>query len=171
MGILKMFVILFITSIITLLIFYPFQLKFVFTETRTNNPALHYVSVREDRTFRIRYTHSIHKTDVIETYKISNKSRIQLITMEYTNLAIGLPGYAEEGQTFEDKDGKYILTYKNNFIDSFTMLIGNIDMDLAFQYEGNEIDLKQALIRGKSYKFEVKKMSIYQQMKGVDIND
>lgn len=166
----KVFAILFVTCSIALLIFYPYKQAFVFTETRTEHASVHYVPTRTDQLFQIRYTHSIHKTDVVETYKIVNKSKIQLLKMVYTDLAIGLPGYAEEGQTFEQKDGKYILTYKNEVIDSFTILIGDIDLDLVLQYENNEIDLKKSLERGKSYLVEVKKISIYQQMKGEQMN-
>lgn len=135
-----------------------------------DHASVHYVPTEGDQSFQIRYTHSIHKTDVVESYKIINKSKIQLLKMVYTDLAIGLPGYAEEGQTFEEKDGKYILTYNNEVIDSFTILIGNIDLDLVLQYGNNEIDLKKSLERGKSYLVEVKKISIYQQMKGEKMN-
>ncbi|WP_144511239.1 DUF1850 domain-containing protein [Bacillus sp. FJAT-22090] len=156
---------------IALLIFYPYQQAFVFMETRTDHPSVHYIPIEDDnQTFQIRYTHSIHKTDVVEFYKVINKSKIQLLKMVYTDLAIGLPGFAEEGQTFEEKDGKYILTYNNEVIDSFTILIGNINLDLVLQYEGREIDLKKALQRGKSYLVEIKKISLYQQMKGENMN-
>lgn len=157
------------TSIICVLLFYPFQETFVFTETRIDHPRILYVPVGKDQHFQIRYTHSIHKTDVIESYKIINNSKIQLQKMVYSDLAIGLPGYAEEGQTFEEKDGKYILTYRNEVIDSFTIFIANIELDLVLQYENREIDLKQSLERGKSYLFEVKEISFYQQMKGVNL--
>ncbi|TQR12936.1 DUF1850 domain-containing protein [Psychrobacillus soli] len=156
---------------LVLLIFYPTQLAFVFTETRTAHPTVHYIPVQEDRTFQIRYTHSIHKSDVIESYKIRNNASIQLLTMEYTDLAIGLPGYAEEGQLFEELDGKYMLTYKSEVIDTFTIFIANIDMDLAFRYGGEELDLKKTLNRGKSYEVNVKKLSRYQQMKGEKMHE
>jgi len=90
--------------------------------------------------------------------------------MSYEDLAIGLPGYAAEGETFSVENGKYKLTYDDNVLDSFTLFIANIDAELAFGYEGNEIDLKKQLVKGKSYTFKVKKLSFYEQMKGVDLN-
>lgn len=90
--------------------------------------------------------------------------------MQYEDLAIGLPGYAEEGETLSVNDGVYTLTYDDNVIDSFVMLIGNVDAELAFRYLGAELDLKKQLVRGKSYTFCVKKLSIYQLLKGVNMN-
>lgn len=170
MKFLKAPLILVIACSIALLIFYPYQQAFVFTETRTDDASVHYIPIEDEQIFQIRYTHSIHKTDVLEYYKIINQSKIQLLKMVYTDLAIGLPGFAEEDQSFEERDGKYILTYKNEVIDSFTLLVGNIDLDLVFQYKGNEIDLKKDLQRGKSYLVEIKKISLYQQMKGEKMN-
>ncbi|MEI4768499.1 DUF1850 domain-containing protein [Psychrobacillus sp. FJAT-51614] len=171
MYFLKLPVILIVTCLIALLIFYPYQEVFVFRETRIDNPIIHYLPIVNEDHFEIRYTHSIHKTDVIESYKITNNSKIQLLSMNYSDLAIGLPGYAEKGQTFEEKNGKYILTYRNEILDSFTIFIANIDMDLYFIYLEEKIDLKKSLKRGKSYFFEVRKLSFYQQMKGEKIND
>ena len=42
-------------------------------------------------------------------------------------------------------------------IESFVMLIGDVDADLAFRYLGKELDLKKHLERGKSYTFRVAK--------------
>ena len=90
--------------------------------------------------------------------------------MQYEDLAIGLPGYAEEGETFHVQDGVYTLTYDDNVIDSFVMLIGDVDAELAFRYLGNEIKFKETVGRGKSYTFRVAKLSIYQMLKGVNMN-
>ena len=49
----------------------------------------------------------------------------------------------EKEKHFQLKDGVYTLTYDDNVIDSFVMLIGKVDADLAFRYGGNEIDLKK----------------------------
>ena len=91
--------------------------------------------------------------------------------MTYENLSIGLPGDVGEGETLTLKDGQYTLTYDDRVIDSFTMRIGNVDADLAFRYGENEIDLKEYLEKGKSYEFSVKKLTFFQLMKGVDLND
>ncbi len=159
-----------ILFVIAVLFFLPVQQAFTFTEHRTEHPKLFYIPVERDISFQIRYVHSIHLTDVIESYEITADQKIRLVSMQYESLAIGLPGYAEEGETFSVNDGLYTLTYDDNQIDSFVILIGNVDADLAFRYIGNELDLKRELVRGKSYTFCVKKLSIYQILKGGNIN-
>ncbi|WP_203246031.1 DUF1850 domain-containing protein [Sporosarcina beigongshangi] len=155
---------------VVVIFFLPFKQAFTFTEHRTENPKLYYLPIKSDNSFRIRYVHSIHLTDVIESYEITADQKIRLVSMQYEDLAIGLPGYAEEGETLSVNDGVYTLTYDDNVIDSFVMLIGNVDAELAFQYVGTELNLKKQLVRGKSYTFHVKKLSAYQMLKGVNMN-
>ncbi|MFJ7951490.1 DUF1850 domain-containing protein [Lysinibacillus sp. NPDC096418] len=149
------------------IVFLPLQKVFAFTETRTDQSKLHYISATSDNSFRIRYTHSIHKSDVLEHYQYTEDSRIQMLGMEYEDLAIGMPGYAEEGQRLTQHDGKYYLQFEEAILENFTIYIGDLDIDLVFEYEGLEYDLKKDLQRGKSYLFQVKKVSLYEQWKGV----
>ena len=159
-----------ILFVMATLFFLPVKQAFTFTEHRTESPKLFYIPVESDNSFQIRYVHSIHLTDVIESYEITVDQKIRLVSMQYEDLAIGLPGYAEEGETLSVNNGVYTLTYNDNVIDSFVMLIGNVDAELAFRYLGNEFDLKKQLVRGKSYTFCMKKLSIYQILKGVNMN-
>ena len=159
--------------ILQLLFFFliPIKPAFTFTEHRTENPRRLLYPFEKVRTeFQIRYVHSIHLTDVIESYEVTADQKIRLLSMQYEDLAIGLPGYAEEGETFTVQDGVYTLTYDDNVIDSFVMLIGDVDAELAFRYLGKELNLKKQLVRGKSYTFRVAKLSFYQMLKGVNMN-
>lgn len=167
----KMFGIIILFCIVSLTFFFPFQQAFVFTETRSEDPMFLYLPVDEESDFQIIFTHSIHKSDVIELYKITKDAKIQLVSMVYEDLSIGMPGYAEKGQTFEEKDGLYKLSFDNEVINSFTLLVANIDMDLIFQYKHIDYDLKQLLERSKAYEFKVKNLSLYEQWKGVSLND
>ncbi|KAA0966703.1 DUF1850 domain-containing protein [Sporosarcina sp. ANT_H38] len=150
--------------------FIPAKWVFTFIEHRVESPKVYYLPLKEDNKFQIRYVHSIHLTDVIESYEVTANQKIRLLSMQYENLAIGLPGYAEEGETFAVQDGVYTLTYEDNVIDSYVMLIGDVDAALDFRYLGKELDLKKQLVRGKSYTFCVQKLSFYQMLKGVNMN-
>lgn len=149
------------------IVFLPLQKVFAFTETRTAKPVMHYISATTEISFHIRYTHSIHKSDVLEYYQYTDENQIQMLGMEYEDLAIGMPGYAEEGQTLTQHDGKYYLQFEEKMLENFTIYIGDLDIDLVFEYEDLEYDLKKDLQRGKSYLFQVKKVSLYEQWKGV----
>jgi hypothetical protein len=152
------------------LMFLPLKQAFTFSEYRVQHPKVHYIPLDEETKFQIRYVHSIHLSDVIESYERTNGEKIRLLSMDYEDVGIGMPGYAEEGETLTVKDGLYTLTYDNKVIDSFTMIVGDVDTDLAFRYKGIEVDLKQHLKRGESYVFSIKKISFYDRMRGEKMN-
>lgn len=163
-------ILLFTLLILLAFIFLPIHKVFSFTEYRADHPKTHYVRMKNEQEFQIRYVHSIFLTDVIESYKVTDQNAIQLLSMQYEDVGIGMPGYAEEGQTLSVKDGLYTLTFEHNIIQSFVLFVGDVDADLAFRYKGLEVDLKDHLTRGKSYTFSVQRLSFYQMMKGVKIN-
>lgn len=164
-------VVLLLTLLIVLVyIFLPIHKVFTFTEYRTDHPKTYYVKMKEDKDFQIRYVHSIFLTNVFESYRVTGENAIRLLSMQYEDVGIGLPGYAEEGETLSVKDGVYTLTYKHNIIQSFVIFVGDVNADLAFRYSGLEVDLKKYLTRGNSYTFSVQNLSLYQMMKGVNMN-
>lgn len=152
------------------IIFLPIHKVFTFTEYRTDHPKTYYLKMEDEREFQIRYVHSIFLTDVVESYRVVDQYAIQSLSMQYEDVGIGLPGYAEEGESLSVKDGMYTLTYEHNIIQSFVLFIGDVNADLAFRYRGHEVNLKNYLTRGKSYTFRVQRQSFYQLMKGVNMN-
>ncbi|MHC8517495.1 DUF1850 domain-containing protein [Sporosarcina sp. ITBMC105] len=157
-----------LTSLVS--IFLPIHKSFTFTDYRSDHPKTYYVEMENDRNFQIRYVHSIFLTDVIESYQVTETDKLQFLSMQYEDVGIGLPGYAEEGETLVIEDGVYTLSYDDNRIQSFVLFVGDVDADLAFKYRDKEFNLKNYLARGESYKFCVQRLSWYQKMKGVQMN-
>ncbi|NLY80063.1 MAG: DUF1850 domain-containing protein [Lysinibacillus sp.] len=155
-------------AIVCITIFLPLFQVISFTETKTNNPQIYYIDVGKDKRFQIRFTHSIHLTDVLETYEVLD-NKFKIISMEYEEVAVGMPAYAEEGQRLTYNDGKYILYYEDSYLENFILYVGDINMDLFFYYSEKQYDLKKSLQRGSSYKIEVQNFSLYDKMKGVRI--
>lgn len=153
-----------------LFFFLPTKPAFTFTETNSKYAKKYYVLLEAEKEFEIRYVHSIHLSDVIEFYEVRENQDIGLLSMTYENLSIGLPGEAGEGESLSLENGIYTLTYQDKVIDSFIIRIGRVDADLAFRYQGNEVDLKAYLKKGKAYEFKVMKLSPYQRMKGEKLN-
>lgn len=160
-----------IILVIAAFFYIPMKEVLSFTETRTQDENIFYIPMNDQRAFEIRYVHSIHLTDVIESYEITEKGKLRMVSMTYENLAIGMPSVAGEGETLDLKDGVYTLTYKDNVLDSFRLHIGRVDADLAIRYNGREIDLKKYLERGKSYEFNRQRLTLYQMMKGAQLDD
>lgn len=150
------------------LLFIPFKNCLVFFESRTTK-IVAYFPLQTDQHFQIRYTHSIHLSDVIESYEIDADHFI-LQALEYEDFAIGMPNGAEEGETFKQENGKYYIENMNRRMPEFILHVGDIDQDLALRYKKREYDLKEYLLRGESYRFEPERLSLFQLMKGVNIS-
>ncbi len=157
--------------LVVVFLFLPVFKVFSFTETRTTNPQMYYIEVSNDTEFQVRFTHSIHLTDVLENYNITNINKLKLVSMEYEDVAVGMPAYAEEDQTISYEHGKYTLSYDNKILNNFTLYVGDVEYDLFFHYDGKDYNLKKSLERGSSYLFEVKNVTIYDKLKGVLISD
>lgn len=161
-----------VISIMSILLsaFIPYKWSFVFFEQRTTHPVA-YLPLEQEKTFRIRYTHSIHLSDVIETYKVTENHAIQLSSLEYEDFAIGMPSGAGKGEKFVEKEGKYYITNMSQVFPSFNIMVGDVDRDLALRYEENEFDLKKFLKRGETYTFQVARLSLFDQLRGVKIRE
>lgn len=149
------------------LFFIPYKKHFVFIESETGEIAAR-VPVIENR-FKIRYTHSIHLSDVIETYRLDEGGQLVMTELQYEDFNIGMPSNAGEGERFVEKDGKYFIEDMKRKLPEFRLLVGDVDAELAFLFAGKELDLKKSLERGKIYTFRAQRLSIYQQLEGVNI--
>lgn len=157
-------------GIVLVILFVPWLQVFTFEETRTNTPKQYYLKVEDDKQFEIVFTHSIHLTDVIESYEIIDNDDIKLVSMQYSDVAIGMPSYAEKGQTLIYEDGLYTLKYDNKKLQEFNLYIGAVDYDLSFHYKGTRYNLKEELKKGHSYKFSVEHISVITYLKGESLN-
>jgi hypothetical protein len=155
---------------IILILLIPYRWSFVFFEQWTSKPVA-YLPLNDEKTFQIRYTHSIHLSDVIETYWITKDHSIKLSTLEYEDFAIGMPSDAGEGEKFIEKDGKYIITNMSQVFPAIDILIGDINQDLDFTYKEKEYDLKEFLVRGDTYTFQVARLSLMDQLRGARIRE
>ena len=156
-----------LTLICAALFFIPYEKHFVFIDSETNEVTAR-VPVVEER-FKIRYTHSIHLSDVIESYRLDEDGQLVMTELEYEDFNIGMPSNAGEGERFVEKDGKYFIQDMKRKLPEFRLLVGDVDAELAFLIAGKELDLKKSLERGKIYTFRAQRLSIYQQLEGVNI--
>ncbi|MEK4698264.1 DUF1850 domain-containing protein [Solibacillus sp. FSL R7-0668] len=153
------------------MVFIPYERSITFTETRTEQPVMFYLPLDKEYNFQIIFTHSIHLTDVIESYQVLPTNELQLLSMQYEDVAIGMPSSAEAGQTLTYENGRYILRYDDAKLEEFTLHIGDVDYKLNLQHNNEVIPLKEKLTRGKSYVLKIEKLSFYQKMKGVELDE
>ncbi|MCM3567651.1 DUF1850 domain-containing protein [Neobacillus mesonae] len=165
------FLILTITSFLILVIiclFIPLRQALVI---QPRDPALRpaYIPLKDEAYFKIKYTHSIHLTDVVESYKILPDGKIQQYELMYKNFAIGMPSDAENGERFVQKNGMYYIKNMKRIFSSFYIRIGQVRANHRLIYHKKEYTLAQIFKPGASVKVEVRKLSLVQQMKGVNI--
>ncbi|ANU10367.1 RocC [Planococcus antarcticus DSM 14505] len=153
----------------SLIAFTPFQKYYVFIDNETEDIAA-YVPL-ESPYFQLNYTHSIHLSEVIESYKVVDNDDLMMTELEYEDFNIGMPSNAGEGETFVEKDGKYFIKNMTRKLPEFRLFVGDVDANLSFITKGYQLDLKRTLERGKSYTFRVERLSLLQLREGVRIDE
>ncbi len=153
----------------SLIVWIPSQRYYVFIDNESENLAA-YIPV-ESRLFQIIYTHSIHLSEVIESYKVTDNNELMMTELEYEDFNIGMPSNAGEGEIFVEKDGKYFIKNMTKKLPEFRLFVGDVDAGLSFKTKGSRVDLKGTLERGKSYTFRVERLSLVQLRKGVRIDE
>ncbi|MGX1194647.1 DUF1850 domain-containing protein [Metabacillus sp. SLBN-84] len=156
--------------ILVILIFIiPFKKTAAFHFEDTNR-LLAYISVQESDTFQIKYTHSIHLTDVIETYELSNK-QIKQMELSYETFAVGMPSGPEGEEIFERKDGRYIISNMNRTFPFFDLSTGQVVANHRVVYKGKEYELKKYIKPGTWVRVSYETMNLFQLLRGVKINE
>lgn len=135
-----------------------------------NNRVAAYVPLAE-ASFQIKYTHTIHRSDVLESYKVLKDGSLMVTELEYEDFSIGMPANAEKGELFTEKDGKYRITNMARKLADFRLFIGDVDAELTFLTGNEEFNLKKVLERGESYTVKVERLSIIQQLEGVKLDE
>ncbi|MDQ0162522.1 DUF1850 domain-containing protein [Bacillus alveayuensis] len=155
-------------SIIAFVLFFPFKQVIAFYYEDTNQ-LLAYLPIQEEKTFQIEYTHSIHLTDVVETYQ-RLQNELVLTELEYENFAIGMPANAEGNESFVKKDGKYYILNMNRRFSFIDLRIGQVRANHKVIVDGKKYKLANFIKAGTWVRIKPTKLNIWQQLKGVDID-
>src|SRR5699024_11484712 len=83
-----------------------------------------YLPIKEGQTFSITFVHSIHLSDVVEKYEITNDYKIKQYEMVFEQFGIGMPSTVEGDEQLVYEGGKYYLTNLDNVFDSLKVRNG-----------------------------------------------
>ncbi|MEM5016797.1 DUF1850 domain-containing protein [Metabacillus indicus] len=160
-----------LVSIIVLIFIslFPFFKAVVFQYEDTGR-LLAYLMMEDEDHFQMKYTHSIHLTDVIETYKVS-EGEIRQTELSYETFAVGMPSGPEGNETFERKDGKYILSNMDRRFPFIDLATGQVVANHRVIMNGKEYELNDYIRPGTWVRISCSKMSLFQLLKGVKINE
>src|SRR5699024_1722300 len=123
--------------LITLSINIPVRTSIVFYEENTDNIAA-FLPIKEGEKFDIIFTHSIHLTDVVEKYQVTNDLNIMQNEIIFEHFGIGMPSNAEGEEVFEYKDGKYHISNLNNIFESINIRNGKTVSEHRLLWDAEE---------------------------------
>ncbi|MCM3124805.1 MULTISPECIES: DUF1850 domain-containing protein [unclassified Mesobacillus] len=165
----KIFVLLLLIMLILIIsINIPYKQALVFLQPEEED-ILCYVPIAQGDKFKIKYTHSIHLSDVIESYKITEQNEIQQYELEYEDFAIGMPSEIAEGEHFEMQDGKYRIKNMERRFKHFDLRVGKVRANHTFMQGKVSFPLSKAIEPGTRVRIQVMNINVIQQMKGVNI--
>ncbi|MEQ6388650.1 DUF1850 domain-containing protein [Bacillaceae bacterium S4-13-58] len=170
------FLVFLVLLIIIGFLFIPFKIALVFYEENTSN-QIAFLPLNKGDTFQIIFTHSIHLKDVVEKYRVTEGLTIEQYEIIYEEFGIGMPSNAEEGATFEYKDGKYHITGLNNVFSSMNIRNGKTVSKhrLVWKYKNSD---EEHIVRfndyfepGAWYRVVVQRISLWGYLKGEKIHE
>lgn len=157
-----------IILVIAIMLFIPYKQALVFQYQKTDQ-VLAYIPLSKDNKFKMKYTHSIHLTDVVESYELTKSREIRQYELEYMDFAIGMPADASEGEIFEQKNGKFYIKNMNRKFSFFDLRTGKVRANHRVIFQGKEYPLSETIPPGTWVRIMVKKINGWQQLKGVNI--
>jgi len=165
----KMIILLFLILISNIVIlFIPIRQSLVF-QFQDTEQVLAYIPFTKEQKFKIKYIHSIHLSDVVESYQVTENGHIKQYELMYEDFGIGMPENASNGEIFEHKNGKYYLKNMNRLFPYFDLRIGQVRSNHTVIYLNIEFPLGEYIEPGTWIRIKVDKLNILQQLKGVNI--
>jgi hypothetical protein len=150
------------------LLFFPYKQVIAFTY-EDQEKLLAYLSLEKVKTFQIKYTHSIHLSDVLESYRLSD-NQINQTELAYEDFAVGMPSNAEGDEVFEEINGTYYIKNMNRSFPFIDLRIGQVRANHRLIYQNKTYSLSNYIKPGTWVRISQKKIAIWQQLKGVNIN-
>ena len=162
-------------SLIALIIFLPTQPSLVFYQQNTTHISA-FLPLKQDQHFQIIFKHSIHLTDVIEAYEITEDNEILQDEIVYEEFGIGMPSNAEEGQDFEYENGKYHIKNLNNVFPEMKIRNGKTVSEHRLLWGDDEKMQHKVLFNdyfepGSWFTVKYERLSLFKTWKEVKIHD
>ncbi|MFN2745444.1 MULTISPECIES: DUF1850 domain-containing protein [Bacillus] len=146
----------------------PYQPAVVFMKEDSGD-LIAFLPLQKKKNFDVIYTHSIHKTKVVESYVWENK-KIRQTALSYHDPAVGMPANAGEGEKLVIKNGIYTISNMKRTFPYIDMRIGRVRANHRIRYNGKVHELKRYIRPGSWTRMSVQKLNVLQQLRGVKIN-
>ncbi|TFD97572.1 DUF1850 domain-containing protein [Jeotgalibacillus sp. R-1-5s-1] len=166
----KWILIIFMAGFIITVFFLPFQHVIAFHHQRTNE-LLAYIPANENAAFQLEYTHSIHRSPVIDYYEMTEDNQIRQTALEFEDTAIGMPSNSlYEGETFVQEDGKFRIENMNRLLPAINLYTSQVVVSHVFRYNQDAHALDDYIEPGTAISISVKDLTLWELLRGVKMD-
>lgn len=161
--------------VISIFLFTPIKSTLVFYERNTDHITA-YLPIQPAQKFQITFVHSIHLSDVVEKYEITEAGNIKQYEIIFEQFGIGMPSTIEGEEEMVYEDGKYHIKNMNNVFESLNIRNGKTVSRHRLAWLDTEenqhtVPFNDYFEPGNWYKLKVEKISYYTAWKEVKIHD
>ncbi len=158
-------------SVLLAFIFIPIRAYVVFYPVEENGESVLIPITQEGAEFSILYTHSIHLSDVLETYRITTDKEIEQTSLTYEDTSIGMPGNSTGNERFsQTEDGKYMISNMHRIFPEIYLRVGQVAANHRIVLGGKKYEMTHFFREGTLIKIQVQKLSLYKIWKGVTLD-
>lgn len=148
----------------TAALFVPFQRKLLVVEMNTGR-ILYSTNIKPKDTFAITYTHSINKSPVDDVLEIQADNSLVLKKTVFRAFGVGIPSELEGEQKLTVYPDRTEIDNINRPIKECLVFVGVV-ADHRFTVHNELLHLNELTKPQKTVKFEVRKVSLYNLMRG-----
>ncbi len=156
---------------------YPIQTALIFHDGESGELTA-FLPLNKNDSFSITFTHSIHLSDVVEKYRVTDDLQIEQYEIIYEEFGIGMPHNALENEEFIYEDGKYHIRNMEHQFGSLNIRNGEVvsnhrlawdNIDSAQTY--CEVPFNDYFEPGTWYKVEVDWITLLDYWEGERIHE
>ena len=165
----KNITLLLIPILVIALLFIPLK-ETIVIEKRDTGKILAYFPLKDvHRVFQIEYTHSIHHSEVKETYKVLSNGGIRQTELMYEDTGIGMPANAEQGESFVMENGKYYIRDMKRDFSWIDLGVGQVSANHRLILNKKSVPFSTFTDPGSIVRIKERKLALWQLWKGVNI--
>ncbi|MFS0556179.1 DUF1850 domain-containing protein [Brevibacillus sp. 179-C9.3 HS] len=130
-----------------------------------SNQVVWSADIQEDATFGIRWTHSIHRSNIEERYRIVD-DQIILSEMSFHDYGIGMENELAPGEELIMADGQFHIRNMQRSFPALRLFIGQVRANHTLLFAGQEIPLGLLDKPGEAITIQAEKRSILSELGG-----
>lgn len=130
-----------------------------------SNQVLWSATIKEEATFGIRWTHSIHRSTIEEHYRILS-DQIVLSEMSFHDYGIGMENELAPGEELIMEDGRFRIRNMHRSFPAIHLFIGQVRANHTLLFAGQEIPLGLIDKPGEAITIQTEKRSILSELGG-----